>query len=285
MSFWARLRHLLWLVVILLAACGTREALPSRALPGANAIPGWAPSGEVQVFDAENLYSLVNGQADAFFAYAFEQVAVRTYEDESGANLRIEIWQLGGPADAYGLLTTVRGGEPVSVGNGGDGDAGRRLDFWQDRYFARLFAVSPVGEEVLQGFAEEIAGSLPSGGELPALVSGLPREGLVEGSDLFFHQEISIQDVLWLGGENLLALGTETDGVLARYEVPEGEAWLMLIQYADNEAALTALDALRASGLAGFVVAGTEQDLFAAVFGPVTVAGAQALLTGALEVE
>jgi hypothetical protein len=271
----------LLLAMFLLAACGTSEELPGAALPAGGAVAGWAPSGEVQVYDAENLYSLVNGQADAYFAYAFEQVAVRTYEDEDGASLRVEIWQLGRPADAYGLLTTVRAGEPVLVGNGGDSDLGRRLDFWQDRYFVRLFAVSPVDESALRTFAEQVSGELPSGGERPAIVARLPEEGLVEASDLFFHQEISIQDELWLGGQNLLALGPETDGILARYEVADGEAWLLLVQYADDGAASAALDALQLSGLAGLVGAKADLNLLAAVFGPVTEAEAQVLLSNA----
>ncbi len=98
-------------------------------LLAADAVAGWVPSGDVMVYDGENLYGLVNGQADAYFAYAFEQVAVRTHVDHDGASLRIEIWQLTSEADAYGLLSTVRTGEPVPVGNGGDSDPGRRLEF------------------------------------------------------------------------------------------------------------------------------------------------------------
>lgn len=285
MSFRRRRRVGLLMVLFFLVACGASGELPGAALPEGGVVAGWVPSGEVQLYDAENLYSLVNGQADAYFAYAFEQVAVRMYEDGNGASLRIEIWQLGRPADAYGLLTTVRGGEPVAVGNGGDGDPGRRLDFWQDRYFVRLFAVSPVDESALRAFAEQVSGKLPTGGEQPAMVARLPEEGLVEESVLFFHQEISIQDKVWLGGQNLLALGPETDGVLARYGVAGEEGWLLLIQYADDGAAAAALDALRSGGFADLVAAEANLNLLAAVFGPVSEAGAEALLSDALRTE
>lgn len=273
----------LMLIMLLLAACRATEELPGGALPAADAVAGWVPSGDVLVYDGENLYSLVNGQADAYFAYAFEQVAVRTYQDRDGASLRIEIWQLGSAADAYGLLSTVRAGEPVLVGSGGDSDPGRRLDFWQDRYFVRLFAVSPVDDSALQAFAEQISGELPSGGEPPALVSRLPESGLVEESVLFFHQEISIQDDLWLGGQNVLGLGPETDGVLARYEAAGGEAWLLLVQYVDAGAASAAVDTLRSSTVAGLVAAEADLNLLAAVFGSVSEPEAQALLSDALD--
>jgi len=275
--------YLLWLMVAFLAACGMEEGLPGSALPGRDAVPGWTLAGDLQVFDAQNLYSLVNGQADSFYAYGFEQVAVQTYADAGGATLRVEVWQMGTPADAYGLFTTVRTGEAVSVGSGGDGDPGRRLDFWQDRYLVRLFAVLPLDAPVLTAFAEQIAGVLPSGGERPSLVARLPQEGLVDRSDLFFHQEISIQDNLWLGGQNLLALGPETNAVLARYKVAGEGVWLLVVEYADPGAASAAVDALRSGGFASLVAAEADQHSFAAVFGTISPAAARELLRDALQ--
>jgi hypothetical protein len=159
----------------------------------------------------------VDGQAEAFFAYGFEQVAVRRYENAEGAVLRVEVWQLATPADAYGLFTASITGTPAAIGNDGDADPGRRLAFWQDRYTVHVRARQELDDADLWGFGEAVSAALPEGGERPALVDRLPPDGLVERSAIFFHEEISIQSDLWLGGENLLGLGLETDGVLARW--------------------------------------------------------------------
>ena len=143
-------------VLFLLAGCGGQESVLMRAVESPTELSGWAPVGEVQVFDDETIYDLVNGQADAFFAYGFEEVAVQTYEGEFG-NLRLEVWQLASSLDAYGLYTSYRSGDAVSVGQEGDGDPGRRLDFWQDRYFVRLFAMQPIPDETLQSFGQAVA--------------------------------------------------------------------------------------------------------------------------------
>jgi hypothetical protein len=267
-----------WLLILsVLTACGGEYEL-GEALPGEGDVAGWIPTGEVQLFNAENLFDLVDGQADSYYAYAFEQAAVQSYENGSGATVRVEIWQVGTPADAYGLFTTYRSGEHVAVGNDGDSDPGRRLDFWQDRYFVRLFGLSPLADEVLQTFAWAVAGALPTGGEPPALVARLPREDLVEGSHIFFHQEISIQDHLWLGGQNLLALGPETDAVLARYEIEGESAWFLLVEYPTAGAASVALDALQVSGIHSLAAAHAREERLGAVFGPVTEAQALSLL-------
>jgi hypothetical protein len=269
------------LIVVILIGCGG-QAAPGDVLPGESAIPGWTPVGEAQTFDTENLYDLVNGQAEAFFAYNYEQVAVQTYESASGENLRVEVWQVATPADAYGLFSAYRAGQPVSVGNEGDTDPGRRLDFWQDRAFVRLFAVSPVDDDILESFAEEIAEALPSGGERPALVNRLPQDGLIVGSDVFFHQEISIQDYVWLGGQNLLSMGSETDAVLARYAMGGEEMLLLLVEYPDAASAFAALEDLQGGGIGSLTGADVQDNLLGAVFGGMVGSDAQALLLAAL---
>jgi len=63
----------------------------TNAVESPAGLSGWTPVDEIQAFDAETLYDLVDGQADAFFAYGFEQVAVQSYEGEDGI-LRLEVW-------------------------------------------------------------------------------------------------------------------------------------------------------------------------------------------------
>jgi hypothetical protein len=261
----------------------TSERAPSLTdvLPGQEALPGWKPAGPAQRFDSQNLYDLVDGQAEAFFAYAFEQVAVGSYENASGASLRIEVWQVAEPTDAYGLYSTFRSGTPVAIGNEGDGDPGRLLHFWQDRYHVRIYALQALPEADLQAAANAVAQALPGGGSRPALVDRLPDRGLVARSDIFFHQEISIQSNLWLGGENLLGLSAETDGVLARYQVDEKTAQLLLMQYPNVAAASAGLEALRAGQVSDLAAAQQDQDTLYAVFGPLDQDAAQSLIAAA----
>jgi hypothetical protein len=269
-----------------LAACGGQSASPGNFLPDADLFPGWAATGDVEQFDDESIFELVNGQADAFFVYGFEQVAVQDYENVDGVVIDVEVWQLATPADAYGLFTTSISGQAADVGNDGDADPGRRIAFWQERYFVHARARQEIDDVILRQFAGSISATLPPGGERPALVAQLPPDGLVQRSALFFHQEISIQHEIWLGGENLLGLGPETDGVLAHYDVGGTTARLMLIQFPDAESATAALAALESGQLNGRVdglaSANAHENLLGAVFGGVDAAAANELLDAAL---
>lgn len=257
------------IAVALLAACGGGTTSLSDSLPDMADAPDWQATGEARTYDEETLYDLVNGQADAYFAYGFEQVAVQSYAGPEGRTVDVEIWQVATPADAYGLHTANRTGQPVEIGNGGDADPGRRLAFWQARYYVRVFARQPVTPETLRGFAEATALALPTGGERPALVDRLPEEGLVPGSVLFFHRPISIQDRVWLGDENVLGLDQETEGVLGRYEIRGSTAELMVVRYPSAEEAAAKLEAVRNSGLDTLIIVDARDALLAAAFGDV----------------
>lgn len=266
------------LLALLLAGCGGKPASLADVFPGADVFPDWTPTGEVEVFDRENIFDLVNGQAEFFFAYGFEQVAVQSYENTEQEVLHVKVWQLATQADAYGLFTASIAGEPADIGSEGDTDPGRRLAFWQDRYTVHVRARRELPDTDLWSFAEAVSAALPSGGERPALVDRLPPNGLVERSTIFFHEEISIQNDLWLGGENLLGLGTETEGILARYEVGGAVVRLLLVQYPDAEAASAGLAALETGQLDGLVTADARDNLLGAVFGEIDVTAAGTLL-------
>ena len=257
----------------------------SDVLPGADAFPGWTPAGAVETYNRESLFDLVDGQADAFFVYGFKQVAVQSYENAEGAVLRIEVWRLASPADAYGLFTTIIGGTPVAIGNDGDADPGRRLTFWQDRYIVQVHARQPLDDADLRSFAEAVSNALPSGGERPTLMDRLPSDGLVERSAIFFHEEISIQSYLWLGGENLLGLGPETDGVLAQYDIGGEMAQLLLVEYPKAEAASTGVKGLQTGQVSSLVAVTAYENLLGAVFGTIGEAEASELIATALSHE
>ena len=124
---------------------------------------------------------------------------------------------------------------------------------------------------------------LPAGGEPPAIVDRLPKSGLVERGSIFFHEEMSIQMEVWLGGENLLGLSQETNGVVGQYKFGDIPARLMLIEYPTSNQAGQGLKALQSGSVSDLVAADARGSLLGAVFGKVDAAQAQTLLQEALK--
>jgi len=289
--FKGRLHLTILFLLIGLAACSPQKAASptavpfdlSRLFPAANAIPGWGIVQEMKSYDKTNLFDLVDGQAESFFAYGFERVTVQRYQNADGTLLNMEIWQLATEADAYGLFSAGRAGKSVAVGNEGDSDPGRRLAFWQNRFFASLNASQSVPDETLQAFAGTILEALPAGGTRPALLDSLPQEGLVPLSPIFFHEEMSIQMEIWLGGENILGLSQQTDGVVARYQIDSQTVRLLLVDYPDEGGVAKGLNALRTGSLTDLLASNAKDRRLGAVFGKIAPQLADELLTEALK--
>ena len=269
--------------VLLLTGCAGKSDATQAPVPVDLLPESWEAAGDAIVFDSDSLYDLVNGQAESFFAYGFEQVTVQDYENTENARLSVEIWELAASADAYGLFTVSIAGEPIDIGNAGDTDPGRRLSFWQDRYYVQVRARQELSEGDIRGFAEATAAGLPVGGGRPALVERLPTASQVERSTRFFHAEISFQDDLWLGGKNLLRLSPKTDGCLAKYKIDGRSGLLLLIEYPDEDSADEGLAALQDSSVEPLLSAATQGRLLGAVFGDIAPGAADELLGAALE--
>ena len=245
-------------------------------------LPGWRSAGEPRRYDRETLYDLVDGAADLYFSYGFVDVVVQEYVDDTGQVAWVEVYSTATDADAYGLYTYHSYGEPVELGIDGERDPGYRLAFWQGRFFVQIVAREAVEDEALWALGQAIADRLPGGGARPALVEALPVEGLQAGSARFFREKIALDNLLWLGTDDLLGLGPDVEGVVARYEIEGQSGDLLLVAYPDAVRAEQALAALQAGEVEGLVATDVNERVLGAVFGTFPGDKAESLLLEAI---
>jgi hypothetical protein len=268
----------------LLSACSKPSVPePENAFPNAAAMAGWSPVGTIQTYDTNTLFNYIDGASDYYFTYGFEKVATGQYQDSAGLVLTVEVWRLGNTADAYGLFSG-HAGAAVSVGHANDAllESGSRLYFWQNRFYVVLTAATILSDNDLEDVGQLVSDALPTGGSRPALLGRLPSTQLVPGSQKFFHEELAIQDELFLGGQNLLGLGLDTDAVYGLYQSESGQMKLLLVQFPNYQRAAAGLKGLQGGGLDDLVVADINNSLLGAVFGNPTTAEATALLSKAI---
>ena len=254
-----------------------------RYFPASHSIGAYAAAQPPRPYLHDNLTDFVDGEADTYFAYNFQQLAVQSYQNSGGPTLHVEIWQFASPADAYGVYTISRSDTPLAIGVDGSTTPGQRIAFWQDRYYVHVNCTSQLPQADLQSFAKAVAQALPQGGQRPALLQRLPAGSLVKSQIVFFHLEISIQNELYLGGENKLGLSPQTNGLLAHYTLNEQDASLLLIEYPDAQAAAAGLQGLMSAGVDDLVAAQAKNNLLGALVGKVDAAAAKALLDQALQ--
>ena len=265
-------KWLAWVIVIvmmILGGCGApggKAPAPEDLLPASGAVAGWERSGEVKVYVPDNLFDYMDGQAELFFVYNFEKLATQEYKRGQEGPIIVEVYQVASPADAYGLFSFYASGEPMDLGAGGAVEPGRLVSFWQGRFYARVFAYGEAEQESLSALARQVAAGMPEEGGLPELVTRLPQENLVPGSARFFHQKLSLDNLLWLGDENILNLSEQTNAVLSAYTYGNAQAQLLVVEYPDTAIAEAVHAALEDSGLESLSAAGQRNQYLVAVF-------------------
>jgi len=175
--------------VLLFPACGGRPepapapkaaAIPTF-LPASGELAGWQPEDAPQVFRGEALWEHINGGAEIYHEYGFEQATVQEYANGTGKSVVVEVFEMTDPASAFGIYSFKigRAGEELGLTNGGRLES-YYLNFWKGKFAVTItgFEEDPDTLQALKSLARLVDGRIESAGDPPALVRMLPESGL-----------------------------------------------------------------------------------------------------------
>jgi hypothetical protein len=151
-------------------------------------VKGWKPSGEIQSFSPDELYQYIDGGADLYLTYAFQDLGVLEYQNEREATVTVEVYRHKTPYDAFGVYSQERPPTPESLAVGAQGYIGEDfLNFVAKLYYVKIsaFQAGAEGREVLISFAKKVAEALGEKAELPSLLKSFPEEGKIRNSEKF----------------------------------------------------------------------------------------------------
>lgn len=210
------MRSLLWLAcgALVCAACGGRSGPPAAdatkapAAQGAEtAAPaflpddagGWTRDGQVRLYRPDNLWEYINGGAEQYLAYGFEEVTAAQYRNGAGATARVDVYRMTERTAAFGIYTEERSPKASAVAIGAEGQTGSdSLRFWAGQHYVKLLVTPAAGAtpETLQTLARAVAGRLGEPGSVPPEVGYFPRDGLVAGSVKYIPADVLGQSFL-----------------------------------------------------------------------------------------
>jgi len=149
---------------------------------------GWKQSGEIETFIPKNLYEYINGAADLYFAYDFQELKVAEYQNEKKASVTVDVYRHKTPLHAFGIYSQERLTEAnfLDIGIQGYYEKGF-LNFLTGPYYVKLSTVNTGQEdrEVLVAFAKRTAENLGPKGSFPSILSSFPAEGKQKHSEKF----------------------------------------------------------------------------------------------------
>ena len=222
------------LVLLLFLAIAVPPAGAADAgdpVPGALAAKGgWKLLDPVRTFGPDNLYEEIDGEAELFLPYGVERltVAVLGRTARPGAEVRLELYRMASPRDAYGIWSQYRYPDqevlriPPSEAIVSDTSA----DFFRGETFVRIRSKPGEGSRNdVVGIASEIVARLPGSGAPPEearALDGLP--GRVSGSILYQKRAMLGYECLAPGFEAKFSTATSSGHYLLLPPAADGGA-------------------------------------------------------------
>jgi hypothetical protein len=204
------------------AQSGLAALLPSE-------VGEYRPSGEDGHYDRRTIFDLLDGGAEVLLALNLKAAVSRHYTRPGAPELEVDVLDMGSSSDAFGAYHhDMR--EGASAGFGRESElSSSSVYFWKDRYYVSVIAYANTaeGRDAVRAVGKAVADRIQTAGEIPRIVSFLPPKGLVASQVHYFHTWQLLRSHYAFPPEDLLGLGTDTEGVLAHY----GQTALFVIQY------------------------------------------------------
>jgi hypothetical protein len=253
----------------LMVHCGGGNVNLSQSIP--MSVAGWQAGEEDETYDRDTLYGYMNGGAEVFLAFDFREVFVRRYGRDGADDIVLDVYDMGSPAEAFGLFSCDR--EDPAAGIGQDSEFGfGMLRFWRNRFFVTIMthAEDESADAAILALGRAVAAELGPDADPPAMLSLLPTDGLIDDRTSYFHSNINLNNRYFIASENILDLGDDTECVFAEYQGDGAESVkFLVVSYPNSARADTALD----SFIQGFMPEAGESGLAQMEDGGWTLAG------------
>ena len=188
-------------------------------------IKGWKKSGDIQIYTPQNLYEYINGAAELFLSYDFQELQVAEYLNRHNAAVIAEIYRHKTPVNAFGIYSQERPTEGNFLKIGAQGYVEESiLNFVVGNAYVKInsYDVGEETREVLQTFAKRVAENLGGKESLPKILTCFPKEGKKQNSERFI-------------AKSLLGHGFLHSGFIADYNVDNTTFQLFIIEGADSK--------------------------------------------------
>ena len=153
---------------------------------------GWKQAEKPQVFSPETLYEYINGAADLYLKYDFQDLQVAEYRNEKKAAVTVEIYRHRSPRHAFGIYSQERLANANFLNIGAQGySESMVLNFIRGPYYVKISSYNTGADdrEILLAFARKVVQKLEGLTSLPAILSSFPGEGKKKNSEKFIARD------------------------------------------------------------------------------------------------
>lgn len=251
-------------------------------LPDKNDLDGWQLKEEPRFFQAENLWELINGAAEGYLVYGFQEMVTSVFIDKSSQKEAVvEIYQMKDNKNGFGIYSSERYPDYTFLETGTQGYEGNMIfNFWKDKYYIKLlgFDGTPEEQEFMRNISKIIDSKIQAEKKVPEFIAYFPQTRLIKNSEKYIPKD-------FLGHTFL------SNSFIADYAIDDSEAKYFFIDCPDEQTAQTSynkykefiqstgkvISSLPKPGDEGFV----GKDSY---YGTITILRKGTVITGALGV-
>jgi hypothetical protein len=152
---------------------------------------GWKKPDSLSNYTADNLWDIIDGAADGYLLYDFEQMTMGDYTQDSGRYITLEIYRHQTPEDAFGIYSQERPSKATYNDIGGQGyQEDANLNFFAGRYYVKIRCSGKSDAEIkaVKTLGETIAAQIDPASALPSQLALFPLEGKIANSDQYINE-------------------------------------------------------------------------------------------------
>jgi hypothetical protein len=187
-------------------------------------VAGWKQSGKIQTFTPKTLFEYINGAADLYIMYDFQELKVGEYKNKKKGSVIVEAYRHKTPTHAFGIYSQERLPNANFLDVGGQGYIEENiLNFLTGPFYVKInsFNTGAEDKEILLTFAKKVAENLGEKGSLPSILAAFPTDGKKKNSEKFINK-------------NFLGYSFLHSAFIADYELSDKKFRLFVIEGADE---------------------------------------------------
>jgi hypothetical protein len=144
------------------------------------------------VYTADNLWDFINGAADLYLSYGFENVHVAEYA--KGKNIiKLEIYKHKDEVQTFGIYSSERSPSFRFINIGAQGyKADGTLNFFKGKYYIKIRTYSKSEKiiQALETLAQNVADILTGSSEMPAALKEFPETGKKTNEESYIKESV-----------------------------------------------------------------------------------------------
>lgn len=222
------------LIAVTLPLTVLAEGLDSL-FPASASIDGWKWEGKPAHYSSDNLYELINGEAELYHAYGFQELAALSYSGKNGDGIAVHLYHMGTLKNAFGVYSNYRYPDYNFQAIGAEAmvsDYG--IKFYQGPYFIDVAYGSSEESTQKAGLeiSKAISSVIPDSATSPSIIQLLPVQNQIDKTARYFAREMLNQSFLPAGLE-------------AKYKVDDHEVTGFVVICDNSDQALAGLEMLK----------------------------------------